>query len=368
MIIADLEDMHQKLSELLGSPDTLKTIDILESLFQVSGKVGLSSSRSWLGHQSQIYYSDFTPPPAGRTFSVEWGLMHEDHRNPSGWRYYQPLEVKRLIEQQAGNPDLKPINDHALRGANLLRNIQHDLQSILHTVSSSDEFLTSLISQVNELKLLSKSEICAKVEPRDQIVSRDSKAWSQGRWIPPHVEVWVEAEYLKQPFDLCRVLSRLVRATCTHLQRKSYSSNPHISTGSRVFIGHGHSRIWKDLKDFIQDKLKLEWEEYNRVSTAGVATTARLEEMLGNARFAFIVMTAEDEQLDGKIRARMNVIHEVGLFQGRLGLKRAIVLLESGCEEFSNIEGLGQIRFPAGDVTAKFEDIRDVLKREAIIV
>jgi hypothetical protein len=38
--------------------------------------------------------------------------------------------------------------------------------------------------------------------------------------------------------------------------------------------------------------------------------------MLDQARFAFLVMTAEDEQADGNHHARMNVIHEVGLFQG----------------------------------------------------
>jgi Predicted nucleotide-binding protein containing TIR-like domain len=48
-------------------------------------------------------------------------------------------------------------------------------------------------------------------------------------------------------------------------------------------------------------------------------------------------MTAEDEKPYGKLRARLNVIHEAGLFQGRLGFNKAIVLLEDGCEEFSNI-------------------------------
>jgi predicted nucleotide-binding protein len=78
-------------------------------------------------------------------------------------------------------------------------------------------------------------------------------------------------------------------------------------------------------------------------------------------------MTGEDEQADGKMHARMNVIHEAGLFQGRLGFSRAIVVLEEGCEEFSNIEGLGQIRFPKGNIKAAFEEIRRVLEREGII-
>ena len=64
----------------------------------------------------------------------------------------------------------------------------------------------------------------------------------------------------------------------------------------------------------------------------------------------------------------MNVIHEAGLFQGRLGFSKGIVLLEEGCGEFSNIEGLGQIRFPKGNIKAVFEDIRAVLEREEILV
>jgi predicted nucleotide-binding protein len=89
--------------------------------------------------------------------------------------------------------------------------------------------------------------------------------------------------------------------------------------------------------------------------------------MLEEAAIAFIVMTAEDELVDGKIQARMNVAHEAGLFQGRLGFTKAIVLLEDGCDEFSNIHGLGQIRFPKGNIKAVFEEIRRVLERERLI-
>ena len=89
--------------------------------------------------------------------------------------------------------------------------------------------------------------------------------------------------------------------------------------------------------------------------------------MLDAAAIAFLVLTAEDEQASGKFQARANVIHEAGLFQGRLGFTRAIVLLEDGCEEFTNIQGLGQIRFPAGNVRAAFEEIRQVLEREGLV-
>jgi predicted nucleotide-binding protein len=136
----------------------------------------------------------------------------------------------------------------------------------------------------------------------------------------------------------------------------------------RVFIGHGRSLLWRELKDFLQDTLHLNWDEFNRESTAGKATTARLEEMLSHASFAFVILTAEDEHGDGKLHARENVVHETGLFQGKLGFHRAIVLLEEGCAEFSNIFGLTEIRFPKGHLMSAGEEIRRVLQREGMLL
>ena len=139
------------------------------------------------------------------------------------------------------------------------------------------------------------------------------------------------------------------------------------SGGRRIFIGHGRSPIWRELKDFVQDRLLLPWDEFNREAVAGIGTSDRLQAMLNAASFAFLVMTAEEEHADSTVHARPNVIHEVGLFQGKLGMRRAIVLLEDGCSEFSNIVGLGQIRFPRGNISAAFEEIRRVLEREQVI-
>ena len=134
----------------------------------------------------------------------------------------------------------------------------------------------------------------------------------------------------------------------------------------KVFIGHGQSLLWRELKDFLSDRLLLDWDEFNREAVAGLTTFERLTKMLSEAAFAFLIMTAEDEHKDNALHARENVVHEVGLFQGRLGAKRAIILLEEGCQEFSNIVGLSQIRFPKGHISATFEEIRKVLEREGI--
>lgn len=145
------------------------------------------------------------------------------------------------------------------------------------------------------------------------------------------------------------------------------SHSPPAPKPAKIFIGHGRSRIWKDLKDFVADRLHLDWDEFNRESAAGIPTTERLQKMLQDACFALIVMTGEDEHADGSLQARPNVIHEIGLFQGRLGFKRAIVLLEKERSEFSNLTGLTQIRFPKGAIESSYEEIRRVMEREGLL-
>ncbi len=199
-------------------------------------------------------------------------------------------------------------------------------------------------------------------------MSRDSVALSQGIRPAPHQEVLAEVVALRAPFLSSRELAVLVSRAAAHIERVTRNhqraSQP---VGDRVFIGHGRSLLWRELKDFLQDRLHLPWDEFNRVPVAGVTNITRLSEMLDSAGVAFLLLTGEDERADGEAMARQNVVHEAGLFQGRLGFTRAIVLLEEGCAEFSNIQGLGQIRFPRGRISAVFEEVRQVLEREGLL-
>ena len=86
--------------------------------------------------------------------------------------------------------------------------------------------------------------------------------------------------------------------------------------------------------------------------------------MVIKSSFAILVLTAEDKDESGSFRARQNVIHELGLFQGHLGFSRAIVLLEEGTEEFSNIHGVHQIRYSKGNVRETYGDVLATLHRE----
>ncbi|MER8464207.1 nucleotide-binding protein [Mesorhizobium sp. M1396] len=139
------------------------------------------------------------------------------------------------------------------------------------------------------------------------------------------------------------------------------------TNNKRIFVGHGRSAVWRDLKDYLVDRLGLECVEFNSEAVAGRSTTERLKQMLDQAGFAFLVMTGEDETSDGSLTARMNVVHELGLFQGRLGFERAIILMEKNCADFSNIHGLTYIPFPKGDINSAKDEIRRVLEREGLV-
>jgi predicted nucleotide-binding protein len=159
----------------------------------------------------------------------------------------------------------------------------------------------------------------------------------------------------------------LAEASLVAQKEAEIKETPAHAMGGAIFIGYGQSTLWRDLKELISERLGLAVIEFNSQPVAGKTTVERLSEMLDASSFAFLVLTAEDEHADQTIHARENVIHEVGLFQGRLSFSRAIVMIEEGCAEFSNIFGLNQIRFPKGNILAKSEEIRGVLEREQMI-
>lgn len=131
-----------------------------------------------------------------------------------------------------------------------------------------------------------------------------------------------------------------------------------------IFIGHGRSMQWRDLKDHLGDKHDFKIEAYETGARAGHQIKDILEDMSSKSTFAILVMTAEDKHDNGKFNARPNVIHEIGLFQGKLGFSKAIVLLEDSTDEFSNLQGIQQIRYSKGNIKETFGDVLATIKRE----
>lgn len=329
-----------------------------------------SHSRSWFGDHSATYYLDFKSPPAGRSFDVEWGFIpgFRGSHNPN-WRIYSRNEIREFVFREIGEDifyELHALSEQITSALATARDQTLDVMELLSTVLSSsglERYRRQIQDELSPYTIADYVNGQAKSAPR---MTRDSEELAKGSVVPAHVQ------YLSaiQSVDVTKRRGRELATVLRNVLQVAmlYESEDNVVTGShRIFIGHGRSDQWRILKDFLGDRLGLHYDEFNRVSTAGLNTQERLSEMLRHCGFAFLVLTAEDLHADGGAHARENVIHEAGLFQGRLGWRRAILLLEEGCAEFSNIVGLGQIRFPRGDIAARFEEIRLVLEREGML-
>ena len=367
-ITNELEDIHLKAKKLKDRRDEFT--DLLESLSGVLEGAMKASSGSWFGYHSCVYYQDLKKPPPGARFDSMSGLTREYVNNTLGdWEEYDYDQIYNDLLQSVDSNRYQKFKEAAESAWTEVENLQQALVSLLSSIDSKNmnEYLEKLLRDAKLATPLSEYELLSHVRPSGKFMSRDRIALSAGVQTPPHVTLTIEAQSLESPFLKAGDISKIAIRAKEHMDLKNTSKNRTIQTGGKVFIGHGRSPVWRDLKDFLQDRLQLPWDEFNRVPVAGITNISRLAQMMNDASVAFILMTAEDEQNDGKIQARMNVIHEVGLFQGRLGFTKAIVVLEEGCEEFSNIQGLGQLRFPKGNISAIYEDIREILEREGLI-
>lgn len=366
--------------ELFGIVDRLEEVATRSEAPEIEGpvrkleaaadEVGKAWGGSWFGYQSRVYYRDLEPPPPGAHFDKQWGFEGAfSSRTVGDWLEYEADGVRKAIQERAGAPDLDQAKDFAKSARETFEDCREEAVSLLTTAMQEreDQFLAKLKEEAESSQPFGASDFVNVHSPTGQFVGWDSLALSQGIHVPPHMAELAEVMALLSPGHQCATLAKVVRRAASHLAKRERHSRRVEEVGTNVFIGHGGSKVWRDLKDFVQDRLALPWDEFNRVPVAGVTNVTRLSEMLDDAAVAFLVMTAEDEQAGGGWYARMNVVHEAGLFQGRLGFTRAIVLLEEGCEGFSNIEGLGQIRFPKGNIAPAFEEIRRVLEREGLI-
>jgi len=135
----------------------------------------------------------------------------------------------------------------------------------------------------------------------------------------------------------------------------------------KIFISHGRSSLWNDVERFVRTQLEVDVVILKDQVNRGRTVIEKLEEETDECHYAIIVMTGEDEQADGSVRARQNVVHEIGFFQGKFGRENVLVLRQESVEEFSNIAGIVYEPFIGNNIQSTFERIRseidDALER-----
>jgi len=135
----------------------------------------------------------------------------------------------------------------------------------------------------------------------------------------------------------------------SELAAPSVSARP-----QRVFLSHGRAPDWHEVQAYIERDIKLSTLELAQEPNLGMTVLGKLVEAAEQCDSAVIVMTGDDLDADGQVRARENVIHEIGFFQGKYGLSRVVLLHEEGVNIPTNIQGLVYTPFPKGVIQATF--------------
>jgi predicted nucleotide-binding protein len=127
----------------------------------------------------------------------------------------------------------------------------------------------------------------------------------------------------------------------------------------RVFLSHGQNELLRlRLMNFLNSRLGVETTVLMDLPNKGMTIVEKLERASERCCVAVILLTKDDDQPDGSARARQNVIHELGFFQGKYGRQNVVLLAERGVELFSNISGIVRIDFDQNSFEAAFEALR----------
>jgi len=122
----------------------------------------------------------------------------------------------------------------------------------------------------------------------------------------------------------------------------------------RVFISHGTSKEWLEVQQYLEKDIKIATLELAQQPNMGRTVLEKLYQESCNCNSAVILMSGDDIDSDGTIKARENVLHEIGFFQGKYGLNRIILMHEEDVNIPSNIHGVVYTPFTKGNISASF--------------
>ncbi len=151
------------------------------------------------------------------------------------------------------------------------------------------------------------------------------------------------AENLKTRLEIMGGLIELLESA-----NGSITSSPSPAAGSsrRVFVVHGHNKAATEETARFLEKLNLDVTILHEKPSEGRTVIEKFEGH-SDVQFAVVLMTGDDRggtestpYKAQKLRARQNVILELGFFLGRLGRKHVCALYQQGVEIPSDYAGV----------------------------
>ena len=240
----------------------------------------------------------------------------------------------------------KQINDRISKGKELLNypvkvlSAKIDNRNKIHSVYDETE-KNAFISEYDKwkkfnLELLKRSFDFPNNEYVKEYENAEYNVWSD--WVKERKE-----DVQRQNTVFESIIERIPLIT-TIIENKIEIKEKIIST-NKIFIVHGHNNEIKQTVARTITKLKLEPIILHEQIDKGKTIIEKFEQNSSDVDFAVILLTADDEgkaktDNDYKIRARQNVVFEMGYFIGKLGREKVFLLLENGVDKPGDLDGI----------------------------
>jgi sugar/nucleoside kinase (ribokinase family) len=137
------------------------------------------------------------------------------------------------------------------------------------------------------------------------------------------------------------------------------------SRNAGVFIAHGAGTQWEAVRRFLEQECGVTVYSLP-ADQRGAELAQTMRHHLSRCDFGVCLLTSAADHGDAS-RAEQGVVHQAGILQGRYGFRRVAILVEEGCETFSNVAGLIRLDFPAGHVDSTFWQLERMLRREGVV-
>jgi hypothetical protein len=190
--------------------------------------------RAWsgspAGYHAELYYRNFEAPPMDKRFNVEWGGLRGI---PEGWAQRDPEQVRARIEELAGlGIYLSQVEQQAKVAREKLIDFRDEIDLVLVSVPVGLPEMDRARQLCAEVRTFSFGETLqgrARDAMRAQgVITRDSKAFSQGIALPAHTYYEAVAEEAAELSEAAQRFIKLVDRLVRMLEGISATLGPSV--------------------------------------------------------------------------------------------------------------------------------------------
>lgn len=255
-ILDDLVRSARRCERAAKAFDTEPLHSMVSRLLEAARSVENAASGSWFGYLSTIYIQGLRPAQPGEYFDTEWGTggtpgLSETTGGP--WCEYSYKDVAAEILRRAQVPDLTAVSDAAKAANEVFQSTKTEVLPTLDAILTvhPDEVLKDLRTKIADLKSYIPAEKFAQRRAPRQQSTRDPRAQQGGLQVPHHVSFEARVLQFASSGEYTSDLAKHIRHAVTYLEKKHKMKGKTVAkTDGKIFIGHGRSPAWRDLKDF----------------------------------------------------------------------------------------------------------------------